>query len=125
MQDKSNPFTVIIKDSGKVIGEMGGFSTCSSDPIEVGNKMARFVWVDNRELHDKFIGVNVNAMGKEYSTYSHKDEGFIYDLENKLIIMDFGYGGDHDPTCGTAPNQEILGVMLAALNSHQFNKESK
>ena len=86
--------------------------------------MARFVWVDNKELHDKFMGLNVNAMGREYSTYSHKDQGFIYDLRDKLIVMDFGNDEHHYPNCGASPNQEILSVMLDALNNHQFNKES-
>jgi hypothetical protein len=125
MQDKSNPFTVAIKDSGKVIGEMVGFSTCSSDPIEVGNNMARFVWVDNKELHDQLLGLMVSIWGEEYSAYNEEDEGFIYDTESKLIVMDFGSDERYYPACGAAPSQEMLGVILDALNNHQFNKESK
>ena len=89
------------------------------------NNMSRFVWVDNKELHDEFLGLNVNAMGKEHSTYSNEDQGFIYDTKDKLIIMDFGNDERCYPNCGMAPSQEILGVMLGALNSHKFNKESK
>ena len=89
------------------------------------NNMARFVWVDNKELHDQFIGLNASMCGEGISTYSDEDEGFIYDTEDKLIVMDFGNNEDYYATCGTAPSQEILGVMLDALNNHQFNKESK
>ena len=84
--------------------------------------MSRFVWVNNKELHDKFLGLTVNARGEDYSTYSDEDEGFIYDTEDKLIAMDFGNDSNHYPSCGRAPNKEILGVILGALNIHQFNK---
>ena len=87
--------------------------------------MSRFVWVDNKELHDQVHGMTISIWGNPYSTYSDRDEGFIYDTEDKLVVMDFGNDERCYPNCGMAPSQEVLGVMLDALNNHQFNKESK
>jgi hypothetical protein len=87
--------------------------------------MARFVWVNNEELHDEIFGLRISIWGGSYSTYDDEDEGLIYDLEDKMIIMDFGNNKNCYPSCGTAPNHEVLGVILGALNNHNFNKESK
>ena len=60
--DKLNAATVVIKYSDKVIGEMEAVPTPSNAPIEVGNNMSRFVWVDNKELHDQVHGLTLGAI---------------------------------------------------------------
>ena len=52
--------------------------------------MARFVWVDNEELCNKFKGMATNINGSQFSYYDERDEGFIYDTQEKKVVMNFG-----------------------------------
>jgi len=82
----------------------------------------RFIWVDNKELHDSTLGMCKYSGGSEYSGYDVEDEGFIYDTKDKCVVMDFGNDQQYYPTCGTKPNEKYLRIILEALNE-QANKK--
>ncbi len=82
--------------------------TCGTRP--------RFIWIDSKELHDKHLGMHENTSGEEFSGYSDKDEGFVFDTVKKETVMNFGNYETYYPTCGTKPSDKHLAIMLRALN---------
>lgn len=72
--------------------------------------MSRYVWINSKELHDRHA--------HSICCYSEEDEGLIYDTQEKEVVLDFGNNECYYPTCGTAPNEHHLKIIMDALNAH-------